>query len=293
VLHQNLGFSGLAKLENGQNGGRRVAGPTGAVPGSATRVAGNQRQGQRQQQRPRQRQGQDQGQRQRAASGSDTVSDSGHGHGRRSRTKPVLGTEHPPTNPSPQTPAHAPHDQPVRPDTKPCENRTMAQRVLVHISRSEQRVIDPDDVYCLVATGGETEVRLRGRTPLIDMRPLGEVLPERCRAHESWVLMDSDPAAASGIVLSSTGLPSRSALVAPPLRLAALRWREAFVVLGRYRPPPGVSTAFLVAVTRFSDSRFPRVPPLRMCPSMLEASAAHSQGRHARRCANSRAQRGP
>jgi DNA-binding LytR/AlgR family response regulator len=53
----------------------------------------------------------------------------------------------------------------------------MAQRVLVHISRSEQRVIDPDDVYCLVATGGETEVRLRGRTPLIDMRPPGEVLP--------------------------------------------------------------------------------------------------------------------
>jgi hypothetical protein len=43
----------------------------------------------------------------------------------------------------------------------------MAQRVLVHISRSEQRVVDPDDVYCLVATGGETEVRLRGRTPLI------------------------------------------------------------------------------------------------------------------------------
>jgi hypothetical protein len=31
----------------------------------------------------------------------------------------------------------------------------MAQRVLVHISRSEQRVIDPDGVYCLVATGGD------------------------------------------------------------------------------------------------------------------------------------------
>jgi hypothetical protein len=29
-----------------------------------------------------------------------------------------------------------------------------------------------------------------------------------------------------------TGLPSRSALDAPPLRLAALRWREAFVLLG-------------------------------------------------------------
>jgi DNA-binding LytR/AlgR family response regulator len=53
----------------------------------------------------------------------------------------------------------------------------MAQRVLVHISRSEQRVVDPDDVYCLVANGGETEVRLRGRTPLVDIRPLGELLP--------------------------------------------------------------------------------------------------------------------
>jgi DNA-binding LytR/AlgR family response regulator len=79
--------------------------------------------------------------------------------------------------PLPQTPTHAPHDQPVRPDTKPCENRTMAQRVLVYISRREQRVVDPGDVYCLVATGGETEVRMRGRTPLIDIHPLGEVLP--------------------------------------------------------------------------------------------------------------------
>jgi hypothetical protein len=53
----------------------------------------------------------------------------------------------------------------------------MAQRVLVHISRSEQRVLDPADVYCLVATGGETEVRQRGRTPLVDIRPLGEAAP--------------------------------------------------------------------------------------------------------------------
>jgi hypothetical protein len=32
--------------------------------------------------------------------------------------------------------------------------------------------------------------------------------------------------------LRPTGLPSRSALVAPSLRLAAMRWREAFVLLG-------------------------------------------------------------
>ncbi len=50
-------------------------------------------------------------------------------------------------------------------------------RVLVHISRSEHRVLDPDDVYCLRARGGETEVRLRSRAPLVDVRPIGEVAP--------------------------------------------------------------------------------------------------------------------
>lgn len=50
-------------------------------------------------------------------------------------------------------------------------------RVLVHISRSEHRVLDPDDVYFLRARGGETEVRLRSRTPLVDVRPIGEVAP--------------------------------------------------------------------------------------------------------------------
>jgi hypothetical protein len=104
--------------------------------------------------------------------------------------------------------------------------------------------------------------------------------------------MDSEPAAASGMVLRNTGLPSRSALVAPPLRLAALRWRVAFFILVQSRPPPGVSTAFLVAVARFSGRPFPRVPPLRMCPYQLGGTPAHSQGRHARRGATSRAQRG-
>jgi DNA-binding LytR/AlgR family response regulator len=50
-------------------------------------------------------------------------------------------------------------------------------RILVHISRSEHRVLDPDDVYFLRARGGETEVRLRSRTPLVDVRPIGEVAP--------------------------------------------------------------------------------------------------------------------
>jgi hypothetical protein len=96
-------------------------------------------------------------------------------------------------------------------------------------------------------------------------------------------------AAPLGLFLRDTGLPSRSALVAPPLQLAALRWPGPVASLERWWPPSGVSAACLVAVTHFSDWRFPRVPPSRMCPCSLEAYAAHSQGRHARRCAPSRA----
>jgi len=51
------------------------------------------------------------------------------------------------------------------------------RRVLLHISRSEHHVLDPEDVYYLRARGGETEVRLRSRTPLVDVRSIGEVLP--------------------------------------------------------------------------------------------------------------------
>jgi hypothetical protein len=61
------------------------------------------------------------------------------------------------------------------------------------------------------------------------------------------------------VFLRNTGLPSRSALDAPPLRLAALRWRGASVVLGRLRPPPVVSTAFLVTVSHLFGGRFQRV----------------------------------
>jgi hypothetical protein len=59
-------------------------------------------------------------------------------------------------------------------------------------------------------------------------------------------------AAPLGPFLRLTGLPSHSALIAPPLRLAALRWRVGALVLVRLWPPPGVSTAFLPAVAHFS-----------------------------------------
>jgi hypothetical protein len=66
--------------------------------------------------------------------------------------------------------------------------------------------------------------------------------------------MESEPAAASGMILRNTGLPSRSTLAAPPLRLAALRWREAPITLVHSQPPPGVSTAFLVTVARVEST---------------------------------------
>jgi len=43
--------------------------------------------------------------------------------------------------------------------------------------RSEHSVLDTEDVFLLRASGGETEVRLRSRTPLVDVRPIGEVAP--------------------------------------------------------------------------------------------------------------------
>jgi len=66
----------------------------------------------------------------------------------------------------------------MRVATKSWYNADMTpHRILIHISRSEHRVLDPDDVYHLQASGGETEIRLRSRTPLIDVRPIGEVAP--------------------------------------------------------------------------------------------------------------------
>jgi DNA-binding LytR/AlgR family response regulator len=75
-------------------------------------------------------------------------------------------------------PAHVACDQPVRAATKSRYNDGLApHRILIHISSSEHRVLDRDDVYYLRAGGGESEIRLRSRTPLIDVRPIGEVAP--------------------------------------------------------------------------------------------------------------------
>jgi len=66
----------------------------------------------------------------------------------------------------------------MRVATKSCYNADMVpHRILIHTSRTEHRVLDPNDAYSLNARGGETEVRLRSRTPLVDVRPIGEVAP--------------------------------------------------------------------------------------------------------------------
>jgi hypothetical protein len=80
----------------------------------------------------------------------------------------------------------------------------------------------------------------------------------------------TDRAVAGHLVLRCTGLPSRSALVAPPFRLAALRWREVIFIFVRIQPPPSVSTACLVAVTHVPGRPFPGEPHTVLCPSKLE-----------------------
>jgi DNA-binding LytR/AlgR family response regulator len=84
----------------------------------------------------------------------------------------------PNTGPIARRPNHAVCRQPVCWVTRSCYKGGIApHRILIHISRREHRVLDPDDVYYLRARGGETEIRLRSRTPLIDVRPIGEVAP--------------------------------------------------------------------------------------------------------------------
>ena len=86
--------------------------------------------------------------------------------------------KHPKTSSYAARPAYVVNDQSVCVATRSCYKVPMTQhRILIHISRSEHRVLDPEDVYFLRASGGETEVRLRSRIPLVDVRPIGEVAP--------------------------------------------------------------------------------------------------------------------
>jgi len=51
------------------------------------------------------------------------------------------------------------------------------QRFLIHLSRTEHRVVDPEDIFFVQAQGDESHVRLRGRRLLVDIRPLGDLEP--------------------------------------------------------------------------------------------------------------------
>jgi hypothetical protein len=45
------------------------------------------------------------------------------------------------------------------------------ERVVVELSETEYRVLDPADVYFLAGAGGRTEVRLRGSVPRTHFHP--------------------------------------------------------------------------------------------------------------------------
>ena len=53
----------------------------------------------------------------------------------------------------------------------------MLDRVVLHLGDGERRVVDPADVYYLEAQDEDTRVRLRSARPLVDMRPIRELLP--------------------------------------------------------------------------------------------------------------------
>ena len=55
--------------------------------------------------------------------------------------------------------------------------RRVLDRVVLHLGDGERRVVDPADVYYLEAQGEDTQVRLRSARPLVDMRPIGYLLP--------------------------------------------------------------------------------------------------------------------
>lgn len=48
-------------------------------------------------------------------------------------------------------------------------------RVLIHVRRGRRMSVDPDKVYLLAAAGGQTHVKTRKSSHVVDIRPLGDV----------------------------------------------------------------------------------------------------------------------
>jgi hypothetical protein len=71
-----------------------------------------------------------------------------------------------------ELPSHPPTHQLMRCESNPCDKQPITiPRVLIHVGRSENCDIDPGDLDLLEARGGETEIRFRSSTPLVDVRP--------------------------------------------------------------------------------------------------------------------------
>ena len=79
------------------------------------------------------------------------------------------------------TPPSKMHSSAPRMDSQEAKITKAPERVLdrlvLHASDGERRVVDPADVYYLEAPDEDTLVRLRSARPLVDMRPIRELLP--------------------------------------------------------------------------------------------------------------------
>lgn len=65
--------------------------------------------------------------------------------------------------------------------------------VLLRLADGSRKPVDPADVYLLEAVGDDTAVRLRGKTPEVDVRKLGELESVFARhgfvrVHDSWIV---------------------------------------------------------------------------------------------------------
>ena len=88
-------------------------------------------------------------------------------------------------------------------------------RVVLHLGDGERRVVDPADVYYLEAQDDDTLVRLRSARPLVDMRPIRELVPlshptGSSRAIASTSSTSDESASSDGGTTAATGKSNSS-----------------------------------------------------------------------------------
>lgn len=110
-------------------------------------------------------------------------------------------------------------------------------KALLHMAGRLCRVVDADDIYYLEAQGDETDVRLRGRRPLRDVRSLGEVLQELgagfVRIHRNHAV---HPGRVREIRPASSGSGWEVRLEPPVNKVLPVSHRSLTVLLAAYRP---------------------------------------------------------